>query len=84
MNTFFFISEKELNFLMKIALNKVAFLPFGYLIDKWRWNVFNGNIDENNYNSKWWQYRLVNCQNFVSLFCGDHLVLAAYVLLSSD
>ena len=42
---------------MKIALEKVAFLPFGYLIDKWRWDVFSGEIDENHYNSKWWEYR---------------------------
>lgn len=50
--------ETELNGLMKTALNKVAFLPFGYLIDLWRWKVFNGNISEEELNSKWWEMRL--------------------------
>ncbi|XP_025083196.1 angiotensin-converting enzyme-like isoform X2 [Pomacea canaliculata] len=47
----------EVNFLMKMALDKVAFLPFGYLIDQWRWRVFSGEITPESYNSKWWQYR---------------------------
>ena len=55
--------ERTLNQLMKIALEKVAFLPFGYLIDKWRWDVFSGKIDENDYNSKWWLYRFVLLEN---------------------
>jgi peptidyl-dipeptidase A len=42
---------------MNVALRKIAFLPFGYLIDQWRWNVFNGNIKETEYNSKWWELR---------------------------
>jgi peptidyl-dipeptidase A len=42
---------------MKIALEKVAFLPFAYIMDKWRWDVFRGKIDESNYNQKWWQLR---------------------------
>ena len=25
---------------MRMALDKVAFLPFGLLIDQWRWKVF--------------------------------------------
>lgn len=49
--------EQDLNFLMKMALKNVAFLPFGYLMDKWRWRVFKGEIDETNYNSKWWEMR---------------------------
>ena len=52
-------SERNINFLMKAALEKVAFLPFGYLIDKWRWDVFNGNIPPSQYNTKWWEYRSV-------------------------
>ncbi len=42
---------------MKMALKKIAFLPFGYLMDKWRWNVFRGVINETNYNAKWWEMR---------------------------
>lgn len=49
--------KRTLNQLMKKALEKIAFLPFGYLIDKWRWDVFSGKIDETNYNTKWWLYR---------------------------
>lgn len=36
-------AEARVNFLMKTALEKVAFLPFGYLIDRWRWDVFAGS-----------------------------------------
>lgn len=53
----YYISVDEVNFLMKMALDKVAFLPFGYLIDQWRWRVFSGEITPESYNSKWWQYR---------------------------
>ena len=42
---------------MKSALAKVAFLPFGYLIDQWRWKIFSGEINETNYNAKWWELR---------------------------
>jgi hypothetical protein len=42
---------------MKLALRRIAFLPFGYLIDQWRWNVFSGDINETNYNAKWWELR---------------------------
>ena len=42
-----------------IALKKVAFLPFGYLMDKWRWDVFRRKINDSNYNQKWWEMRLL-------------------------
>jgi peptidyl-dipeptidase A len=51
------ILEADINALMKMAMRKIAFLPFGYLIDQWRWNVFNGKIKETEYNSKWWELR---------------------------
>ncbi|ESO05113.1 hypothetical protein HELRODRAFT_111546 [Helobdella robusta] len=47
----------DLNFLMNQALSKVAFLPFGYMIDQWRWDVFSGQTPRSQYNSKWWQNR---------------------------
>ena len=50
-------TEAELNFLLKMALEKIAFLPFGYLIDQWRWSVFSGETDPDHYNDKWWQLR---------------------------
>ena len=39
---------------MKMALEKVAFLPFGLLIDKWRWDVFAGKVAPADYNAAWW------------------------------
>ena len=47
-----------LNPLMKKALEKIAFLPFGLLIDRWRWEVFAGNIKPEDYNEAWWEMRL--------------------------
>lgn len=42
---------------MKMALDKVAFLPFGLLIDKWRWDVFSSKTDKEHYNESWWKLR---------------------------
>ncbi|XP_068687414.1 angiotensin-converting enzyme-like [Montipora foliosa] len=50
-------TESDINALMKMALRKVAFLPFGFLIDQWRWKVFSGDITDENYNSEWWRLR---------------------------
>ncbi|HEY7095503.1 MAG TPA: M2 family metallopeptidase [Terriglobales bacterium] len=44
--------------LLKQALDRVAFLPFGLLIDQWRWKVFSGEITPANYNQAWWDMRL--------------------------
>jgi peptidyl-dipeptidase A len=44
---------------MKMALEKIAFLPFGYLIDQWRWSVFSGETTPADYNNKWWELRYV-------------------------
>ncbi|KAK3105656.1 hypothetical protein FSP39_002751 [Pinctada imbricata] len=49
--------ETDINFLMKMALEKIAFLPFGYLIDQWRWSVFRGDTTEDQYNKHWWDLR---------------------------
>jgi peptidyl-dipeptidase A len=40
-----------------MALQRVAFLPFGYLIDKWRWDVFSGKVPESKWNEHWWKLR---------------------------
>ena len=34
-------------------MDKVAFMPFSYLVDKWRWGVFDGSITPANYNQAW-------------------------------
>lgn len=49
--------EAVINQQMKMATEKIAFLPFGKLIDEWRWRVFSGAITPQNYNAAWWQLR---------------------------
>ncbi|KAK4008522.1 hypothetical protein OUZ56_013657 [Daphnia magna] len=49
--------ETSINFLMAIALKKVASLPFAYIIDKYRWAIFDGSVDISRYNSHWWELR---------------------------
>ena len=49
--------EMDLNFLMQVALRKIAFLPYGYLLDKYRWQIFRGEITNSNYNSEYWKMR---------------------------
>jgi peptidyl-dipeptidase A len=49
--------EALINQQMQMALDKIAFLPFGRLIDQWRWKVFSGEITPANYNSSWWELR---------------------------
>lgn len=49
--------SEDLAMLLELALDKVAFLPFGLLVDKWRWQVFNGEITEADYNKGWWALR---------------------------
>jgi peptidyl-dipeptidase A len=47
----------RINVQMKMALDKVAFLPFGLMIDKWRWDVFSGKTPKAKYNEAWWALR---------------------------
>jgi peptidyl-dipeptidase A len=49
--------EAVINQQMKMALDKIAFLPFGKLIDQWRWGVFSGKIKPADYNKAWWELR---------------------------
>jgi peptidyl-dipeptidase A len=51
-------ADADIPLLLKQALDKVAFLPFGLLIDQWRWKVFSGEITPANYNQAWWELRL--------------------------
>ncbi len=50
--------DKDLGLLLRQAMDKVAFLPFGLLVDKWRWGVFNGSIPSSAYNKGWTDLRL--------------------------
>jgi len=49
--------EAVINRQMQQALDNIAFLPFGKLIDEWRWGVFSGEISPENYNKAWWELR---------------------------
>lgn len=49
--------KADLGLLMRLALDKVAFLPFGYLVDQWRWKVFSGETTAADYNKSWWELR---------------------------
>jgi peptidyl-dipeptidase A len=51
-------ASRDIGLLLGKALEKVAFLPFGLMIDKWRWEVFSGQIPPDKYNQAWWDMRL--------------------------
>ncbi len=51
-------ADKDIGLLLRQAMDKVAFLPFGLLIDKWRWGVFDGSIPEGGYEKGWTDLRL--------------------------
>ena len=50
-------TSKDIGLLLHRALDKIAFLPFGLVIDQWRWKVFSGEIPPEKYNEAWWQLR---------------------------
>ncbi len=50
-------TSKDIGLLLHKALEKIAFLPFGLVIDQWRWKVFSGEITPDKYNETWWQLR---------------------------
>lgn len=51
-------ASRDIGLLLNQALSKIAFLPFGLLVDQWRWQVFSGAITPANYNEAWWAMRL--------------------------
>jgi len=50
-------ADADLALLMQQAMDKVAFLPFGLMVDQWRWKVFSGEYSPNEYNAGWWELR---------------------------
>jgi peptidyl-dipeptidase A len=50
-------ASADTGLLLKSALAKVSFLPFGYLVDQWRWKVFSGEAGPGDYNKVWWDLR---------------------------
>ena len=51
-------ASADTGLLLKAALERLAFLPFGLLVDQWRWQVFSGKITPSNYNRGWWDLKL--------------------------
>jgi peptidyl-dipeptidase A len=49
--------EGDIPFLLKMALDKIAFMPFGLMVDRWRWEVFSGQLTPEQYNAGWWKLR---------------------------
>ncbi|XP_021941944.1 angiotensin-converting enzyme-like isoform X2 [Zootermopsis nevadensis] len=49
--------EATINYLYLQGLQKIVFIPFAYLMDLWRWDVFKGHITSKNYNCEWWKLR---------------------------
>ena len=49
--------SKDIGLLLRMALDKLAFLPFGLLVDQWRWKVFSGEVTPDHYNQAWWELR---------------------------
>ena len=50
-------AEEDIPFLLKMALDKIAFLPFGLMVDRWRWQVYSGQTTPETYNADWWKLR---------------------------
>ena len=50
-------TSKDIGLLLQMALDKLAFLPFGLLVDQWRWRVFAGEVGPAGYNAAWWSLR---------------------------
>jgi peptidyl-dipeptidase A len=50
-------AREDTGLLLRQALDTIAFLPFGLLIDQWRWHVFSGDITPEHYNESWWDLR---------------------------
>lgn len=50
-------ASADIGLLMAQALDKVAFLPFALIVDKWRWQVFSGELAPETYNDGWWKLR---------------------------
>lgn len=50
-------ADKDIGLLLRDALDKIAFLPFGLLVDQYRWKVFSGEISPDEYNAAWWDLR---------------------------
>ena len=50
-------ASNDIGMLLKVALDKIAFIPFGLMVDQWRWKVLANEVTPEQYNDLWWQLR---------------------------
>lgn len=50
-------ASNDIGMLMQVALDKIAFIPFGLMVDQWRWKVLAGEVSPEQYNDLWWELR---------------------------
>ncbi len=50
-------ASNDIGMLLQVALDKIAFIPFGLMVDQWRWKVLAGEVTPENYNEVWWELR---------------------------
>ncbi|MDN4501203.1 M2 family metallopeptidase [Alteromonadaceae bacterium BrNp21-10] len=50
-------ASNDIGMLLKVALDKIAFIPFGLMVDQWRWKVLTGEVKPEDYNKVWWELR---------------------------
>ena len=60
--------ETEINILMNMAIDSLVFLPFGYLVDKYRWDLYSGVADESSMNCHWVKLRM-DIQGDLTISC---------------
>lgn len=75
----------NINYMMSIALEKIVFLPFGKLMDDYRWAIFDGSIPKDRLNAEWWKRRYMRmsvpqAEPYVYIFCYVHN-LDVYMLI---
>jgi peptidyl-dipeptidase A len=50
-------ASHDIAFLMQTAFEKIMDIPYYLAVEKWRWQVYSGEISPNDYNEKWWDLR---------------------------
>ncbi|WP_375429257.1 M2 family metallopeptidase, partial [uncultured Sphingomonas sp.] len=51
-------ADKDIGLLLRQGMDKIAFLPFGLMMDKWRWGVYSEEIKPGGYQAAWDALRL--------------------------
>ena len=75
--------ETDINILFNMALQRLVFMPFGYLVDKFRWDLYSGWADENNMNCHWVKLRMdiQGISDSIHSYAQTHCMLFFQVLL---